>query len=234
MDEKIKGFGVKQSFLIMTLILSEQQSHKFVRISKNKCNHGGIILLGKGTVKNSVLNLFGIKSERKEIVNVLVERENAEEMMDFFAKELHLYEIGHGIAYTSPVTIADQIINNDQDTWNAAEDMEGDSMFKKLTVVVDRGMAEDIMDVARKSGVKGGTILHGRGTGWDCSTKFFGMEIEPEKDLVMIIMPSDLVSKVVNDLFREFQLDVPGNGILFVEPIIEVRGLFDSHNKVSD
>jgi nitrogen regulatory protein PII len=107
--------------------------------------------------------------------------------------------------------------------------MEGESMFKKLTVVVNRGMAEDVMDIARKSGVNGGTIIHGRGTGSEFTTKFFGMDIEPEKELVMILMPSDLIGKVVNDLFQELQLGIPGNGILFVEPIEEVRGLFDSH-----
>jgi hypothetical protein len=33
--------------------------------------------------------------------------------------------------------------------------MEDESMFKKLTVIVDRGMAEDVMDIARKAGVSG-------------------------------------------------------------------------------
>lgn len=107
-------------------------------------------------------------------------------------------------------------------------------MFKKLTVVVDRGMAEDVMDIARKSGVKGGTILHGRGTGSEFNAKFFGMEIEPEKELVMILMPSDLIDKVVNDLFQELKLGIPGNGILFVEPILDVRGLFESHRNNKD
>lgn len=100
-------------------------------------------------------------------------------------------------------------------------------MYKKLTVVVNRGMAEDVMDIARKSGVRGGTIMHGRGTGSEFTAKIFGMEIEPERELVIILMPSDLVEKVVDNLYRELQLEEPGNGILFVEPVAEVRGLFD-------
>jgi len=102
-------------------------------------------------------------------------------------------------------------------------------MYKKLTVVVNRGLAEDVMDIALKSGVKGGTVLHGRGTGSEFTAKLLGMEIEPEKELVVILMPSELIEKVVNDLFVGLQLDNPGNGVLFVEPIVEVRGLFDTH-----
>lgn len=86
------------------------------------------------------------------------------------------------------------------------------------------------MDIARRSGVTGGTIMHGRGTGSEYTQKLFGLEIEPEKELVMILMPSELVDKVVNDIYQELHLENPGNGILFVEPIVEVRGLFDSHS----
>ena len=34
-------------------------------------------------------------------------------------------------------------------------------MFKKLTVIVDRGMANDVMDIARKVGVRGGPFYTG-------------------------------------------------------------------------
>ena len=50
----------------------------------------------------------------------------------------------------------------------------------------------------------------------------------------MILMPNDLIDKVVNDLFQELKLDNPGNGILFVEPILDVRGLFDSYRNNKD
>lgn len=227
MDKQTKELTIDHPFLILTLILSEHQCQRCARIAKEKDIRGGIVVLGKGTVKSTVLNLLGIKSQKKEVVNFLLEKEKAEDMLDCFAKELQLHKPGHGIAFTTPVIIASQIINNKQVTGNTVPGMEGESMFKKLTVVVDRGMAEDVMDVALKAGVKGGTIVHGRGTGAEFTSKLFGMEIEPEKELVMILMPSDLIDKVVGDLFQELQLHIPGKGILFVEPIVEVRGLFD-------
>lgn len=229
MDKQMKELAIEQTFQIMTLILSEHQCQKFVRIVKDKDIHGGIIVLGKGTVKSATLSLLGIKSQKREVVNILLEKEKAKEVLDFFTKELQLHEPGHGIAYTTPVITAGQIIKNKQDAWNTVQGMEGESMFKKLTVVVNRGMAEDVMNIARKSGVQGGTILHGRGTGSEFAAKFFGMEMEPEMELIMILMPSDLIDKVVNDLYQELQLGIPGNGIMFVEPVLDVRGLFDSH-----
>lgn len=234
MDKQMNDQTAHNAFLIMTLILSEQQCHKFVQIAKEKDIRGGIVVLGKGTVKNATLNLLGIKNQKKEIINILLEKEKGKEMLDYFTNELQLDQPGHGIAYTTSVITAGQIISNKQGTWNDMQGMEGDSMFKKLTVVVNRGVAGDVMDIARKSGVTGGTIMHGRGTGSEYTAKLLGMEIEPEKELVMILMPSGLVDKVVNDLYQELQLDLPGNGILFVEPVAEVRGLVDSHRSNKD
>ena len=104
-------------------------------------------------------------------------------------------------------------------------------MFKKLTVIVDRGMADDVMDIARKAGVRGGTILHGRGAGAEIATNLFGVEIEPEKELVIILMPNDLIDEVIHALSQELQLDEPGKGIMFVEPVLETRGLFETREQ---
>lgn len=229
MDKQINELAVNQPYYIMTLILSDQQCQKFERIAKKEDISGGIILLGRGTVKSATLNLLGLKSQKKDVVYILLDKEQAEKFIDVFTEELQLDEPGHGIAFTTPVAVADQIIKADFGTWDTVLKMEGESMFKKLTVVVNRGMAEDVMEIARKSGVTGGTILHGRGTGSEYAAKFLGMEIEPEKELVMILMPSELVEKVVTDLFAELHMDSPGNGILFVEPVSDVRGLVDSH-----
>ena len=87
------------------------------------------------------------------------------------------------------------------------------------------------MDIARNSGVKGGTILHGRGSGSDEIVKLFGMVIEPEKELILIVTSSEIIDKVIDNLHEGLQLDIPGNGIIFVEDLLDVRGLFDEHEK---
>lgn len=211
----------------MTLILGEEQCRKCSRMVKEVGIYGGITIIGKGTVNNAVLKLLGIKDQKKEIINFLISKERSGELIDHFTKELGLAEPGKGIIYITPVIYASLTENGRQVIVKTSEDEDNKDMFKKLTVIVDRGMAGDIMDIALKAGVRGGTIMHGRGTGAENTTTLFGMQIEPEKELVMILMPTGLVDKVVDDLYRELKLDDPGNGILFVEPVLGVRGLLD-------
>ncbi|MGI6704917.1 MAG: P-II family nitrogen regulator [Clostridia bacterium] len=223
------------SVQMLTLILSESQSHKCVRLAKERGIRGGMVMLGRGTVSSAVLNLLGIKSQRKEVVKYLLTKDRAEEMMDYFDDVLQLKNPGHGIAYTTPVISAvglpEQETNHKRIITDTAKRMEGESMFNKLTVIVDYGMSNDVMDIARKAGARGGTILHGRGAGAEIATSLFGVEIEPEKELVIILIPNDIVDKVVNALSHELHLDEPGKGILFVEPILDTRGLFEMNEK---
>jgi len=219
----------------LTLILSENQSHKCARLIKEKGIRDGMLIIGRGTVSSAVLNLLGIRNQRRDIISILLYNEKAEEIIDYFDEALQLSKPGHGIAYTtqviSVVGLPMQETDNKQIVTNTAQGLEGKSMFKKLTVIVDRGMSSDVMDIALKAGVRGGTILHGRGTGAEKATNLFGVEIEPEKELVIILLPNDLVDKVVQALSQELHLDEPGKGILFVEPVLETRGLFEMTGK---
>lgn len=232
MDKQISEMTHKNPFLNLTLILNEHQCDKLLHVFSDRKVSSKVlfVMLGKGTVKSTVLNIFGIKSQKKEMITILIEKEKANETLDIITEELHLDKPGHGIAYMTNTKTAQQILFKEE-VLKASQEMEGNIMYKKLTVIVNRGNAEDVMDIARKSGVKGGTILHGRGSGSDKSVKLFGIEIEPEKELIMIITPNDIIDKVVSNLHEGLKLDVRGNGIMFVEDLVDVRGLFDEHEK---
>ncbi len=216
-----------QQFQILTLILSEHQCHKCVQLARENGICGGILTLGKGTVNSSVLNLLGIKSQKREVVSFLMEKDKAIKMLDRFTEELQLYKNGHGIAFLTSVLVANQETDNNRVVGNTVQGLEDEVMYRKLTVIVDRGLAEDVMYTARKAGVGGGTIMHGRGVGAEHTTKLFGMEIEPEKELVLMLTPGEIIDKVMEALSQELQIGEPGKGVMFVEPVVEVRGLFE-------
>jgi nitrogen regulatory protein PII len=222
---------MKNNFQLLTLVLSENQSHKCVRFIREKDVLGGTTIIGRGTVSGTLLNLLGIKSQRKDVIHFLLKEEKSEEILDYFDEVLHLSKPGNGIAYTTPIIsvvgLPGQETNHEQVVTNNAQCLEGQCMFKKLTVIVDRGLSSDVMDIALKAGVRGGTILHGRGAGAELATNLFGVEIEPEKELVIILLPDSLVDKVVQALTKDLQLHETGKGILFVEPILDTRGLVE-------
>ena len=51
--------------------------------------------------------------------------------------------------------------------------------------IVNAGFAEDVMEVAREQGVRGGTILNARGVVNEESAAFFGITLHADKEMGM-------------------------------------------------
>ena len=84
-----------------------------------------------------------------------------------------------------------------------------------IVTIVDGGTGEDVIDFSKEAGAAGGTILHGRGSGVHDSGKFLGLDISPEKDVVLTLVPDSLTNQVMDAIGQGINIDVPGNGICF-------------------
>ena len=51
-----------------------------------------------------------------------------------------------------------------------------------IFAIVNAGFAEDVMDVAREQGVRGGTILNARGVVREEAAAFFGITLHADKE----------------------------------------------------
>ena len=95
-----------------------------------------------------------------------------------------------------------------------------------LTVtIVNQGYSEKVMTAAKKNGATGGTILNGRGIDNEKIIKFLNIQIEPEKDIVLIIVPTEKKTKIMNAIVEDCGLKTPGAGICFSLPVDYVIGL---------
>lgn len=91
--------------------------------------------------------------------------------------------------------------------------------------IVNDGFAEEVMNSARKEGARGGTIISGRGTASNVAQNFFHIAIQPEKEIVMILVPVEIKEKVLHALYHDVGLSTPGQGIAFSLPVDDVVGL---------
>ena len=91
--------------------------------------------------------------------------------------------------------------------------------------IVNSGYSEAVMDAAKKFGAKGGTVINARGTASKSAETFFHITIQPEKELVMILVPAQLKDDILTALYDEVGLNTNGQGIAFSLPVDGVVGL---------
>ena len=99
------------------------------------------------------------------------------------------------------------------------------SKWKMITIIVNIGYADDIMDAARKAGARGGTVTHARGTGTADDVKFMGVEIVPEKEMILILSEAEQTEKIISAISSLKCLDEPGIGIIYTQDVSDFKNL---------
>ena len=94
-----------------------------------------------------------------------------------------------------------------------------------IFVIVNAGFAEEAMDVAREQGVRGGTILNARGVAREKEAAFFGITIQQEKEILMMVVEKEIKDKVLNALYSQMGMAKKAKGIAFSLPVSDVAGL---------
>ncbi len=97
--------------------------------------------------------------------------------------------------------------------------------FEVILCIVNKGFADHAMDAARAAGAKGGTILHGRGTASPDAEKLFGITIQPEKEIVMILVAGKIRDAVLKALYDGVGTGTEARGIAFTLPVEQTVGL---------
>lgn len=94
-----------------------------------------------------------------------------------------------------------------------------------IICIVNEGFSDLVMDTAREVGARGGTVVDARGTANKEAERLFSISIQPQKEMVMIVVPTDLRDTVMHALYNEVGLNTPGQGIAFAMPIDNVVGI---------
>ncbi len=101
--------------------------------------------------------------------------------------------------------------------------------FKLLIVLVEDSKTEQVMDIARKAGATGATVVgDARGEGLNPRKTFFGLTLESQRDMLMFVVEEHLSRKILEHIADEAGFEEnPGSGVAFqldVEDTIGLKG----------
>ena len=100
-----------------------------------------------------------------------------------------------------------------------------------IFAIVNSGFAEDVMEIARQQGVRGGTILNARGVAKEEAAAFFGIALHAEKEILMMVVEKNIRDQVLNALYEEMGMGQKAQGIAFALPVSDVAGLVQIDEK---
>ncbi|MDI6402292.1 P-II family nitrogen regulator [Balneolaceae bacterium ANBcel3] len=211
-------------------IVNRKKTARLIKASKRKHAEGATILHGRGTGSKECSSFWGITLEpEKDVVLTVVSDEHAEEVLDIISKSLKMEKPGNGIAFILDITRftgSVHLQNKDRKPKDLPlKKMDETAQFELIVSIVNKGFCGDIMAAAKSAGAEGGTIISGRGTGVHEHAKLFSINIEPEKEMILILVPEHSTDKVLEAIVTSGDLNQPGKGIAFVLNVEKAVGI---------
>ena len=111
----------------------------------------------------------------------------------------------------------------------AAEPQES---AKLITAIVQRGKADASVQAALKAGAQGATVVFGRGQGMRERLGLLGLAVQPEKEVISIVVEDALLEPVLTAMVRAGKLDQPGVGFVYVTAVERTVGLYHAEDRV--
>lgn len=189
-------------------------------------------LNAEGTASSEILDMLGLGSVDKRVLISMMPKRFADIMLDKLHYELQMDVANSGIAFTIPLVGANNMMLQmmSQDTnKNSAEREEKSAMAEAKNVliatIINRGFSEDVMDAAKKAGASGGTVLHSRQLVNDEVNTFWGINVQDEREIVLIISDAENKVNIMQAINEKCGVSSSAKGIVMALPIDSVIGI---------
>jgi nitrogen regulatory protein PII len=201
---------------------------------------------GKGTASSDVLDLLGIGASDKAVVLCLEQTVMVPVLLKEVRKKLGFHSPGAGIAFTIPLSgINNPILSVFKESIHKNEKIgsitgefhrenQGGTMTNDtraairndlIISIINQGYSDEFMVTAKEAGATGGTVISARGLAHEGPVKFFGVSVQDEKEIVIILTSREKKVPIMQAVCEAHGLDSKAEGIVFSLPVDQVMGL---------
>ena len=97
--------------------------------------------------------------------------------------------------------------------------------FECIMTIVDGGYSEYVVDASKASGAKGATIINARGSTAKENNNFFKLNIQPDKQIVMILCKKTQTKEIVEAISKAAGMNTKAHALSFVLPVEDAIGM---------
>lgn len=213
----------------ITMILSIVESPKGTKLME-KLNQKNIRLhiqsVGYGTAPTEMLDIFGIGSERKDVIFSFANETIIQDLMLNFGETFSSYSKYKGLMMIIRLTSMNRIIASILNYHLEDINIEGEERKMKnkhhhtlIMINVNQGTSDEVMEVARKHGATGGTIIKGRIANTDQLNEFTSNEIQEEREMLIILAPTQISHIIMENVNQQYGFHSEAQGIIWSIPI---------------
>lgn len=107
--------------------------------------------------------------------------------------------------------------------------------FKLIIALVEDEYSTHVIEAAREHGSLGATIIpQARGEGSNKKKTFFGLELETQRDMILLLVEEHLARHILEIIEQVGDMDQPDSGIAFQIDVEDAVGIAPQVEKLTE
>jgi nitrogen regulatory protein PII len=108
--------------------------------------------------------------------------------------------------------------------------------FKLIVAFVEDSETQAVLEAAREAGATGSTVIRqARGEGVEKSKTFFGLTLETQRDVILLMVEEHMSRHILETIARAGNFDEkPGNGIALQVDVEDAVGISHQVQKLTE
>ncbi len=222
------------TYHLLMLIATPKLSDRAVELFLENRLPVQLRLSASGTASSEIMDTLGFGSVDKRVLVSMMSSTCSKAMLEQLHSRLRLDAVNSGIAFTVPLSAATNLLTRMMTetgkNFENFEDEEGEramdeKKYALIAAVVDRGFNTEVMDAARAAGAGGGTILHSRSIENEEAAGFWGLSVQEEKEIVLILADHKHKVSIMSAISEKCGMHSEAKGLVLSLPIDSVMGL---------
>ncbi|MDR0908579.1 MAG: hypothetical protein LBM77_02325 [Spirochaetaceae bacterium] len=200
------------------------------------------IAKARGTANSEILDLLGIGASDKALIFCMEQDIMVPVLLHEVRTKLGTKGAGAGIAFSVPLSsINSPLLSVFKDSVKKRggfmEDIKLETSHEKkhenrleikndcIISIINRGFSDEFMVSAKEAGARGGTVINARGLAHEGPQKFFGVSVQEEKDIVLILTDREKKDAIMKQVSETHGIGTKAEGIIFSLPVDQVMSL---------
>lgn len=220
---------------LLVAVINKEDELLFTQ-AVNKCciavNFSGI---GHGTARSSYMSYFGFNDIEKRVVFSLIPSKNEHNVLLTVGRELKLYLLGRGIAFTTPLSAISNIVedavlsspepSDTTDSKSPVTKKEKTVMHELVIAVVNQKYTDAAIEAARSAGATGATVFHTKSINNAKAEESMGTSLPEQTDSIFFLTTREYKLRIM-EAVRDFAgLKTEGSAVIFSLPVDDLVGI---------
>ncbi len=210
--------------MLLLSIVELDKGKKLIKELENMDIRLNFQTVGSGTAPTEMMDIFGLGSIDKDIVISLGAESVVKDMMANFGTAFASHSKYGGLMIIIEISSSSRILteildfNNDKNLEKGNGAMKNEHHNNLIIISVNEGYSDDVMEVARKAGATGGTVIKGRLAEIEILMELGKTDIDGEREILCILAPLKTSKQIMEDVNKEFGITTQANGVVFAIP----------------